>query len=98
MLPRILPTEDEEVAALLAAELKKQGVTIQAGGRVEKVAVGAEGVTTTLADGGTVTTSKVLVSIGRRFNTRGLGFGQVGGSLGRRGEILVNERMGNTPT
>src|SRR3989475_9665451 len=25
MLPRILPTEDEEVAALLAAELKKQG-------------------------------------------------------------------------
>src|SRR2546427_13310569 len=44
MLPRILPTEDEEVAALLAAELKKQGVTIQAGVRVEKVAVGADGV------------------------------------------------------
>src|SRR5438445_278737 len=34
MLPRILPTEDVEVAALLAAELKKQGVTIQTGGRV----------------------------------------------------------------
>ena len=98
MLPRILPTEDEEVAALLAAELKKQGVTIQAGVRVEKVAVGAEGVTTTLADGGTVTTAKVLVSIGRRFNTGGLGLEQVGVSLGRRGEILVNERMETTLT
>src|SRR5437899_6390897 len=95
MLPRILPTEDEEVAALLAAEFKKQGVTIQAGVRVEKVAVGAEGVTTTLAEG-TVTTSKVLVSIGRRFNTGGLGLEQIGVSLGRRGEILVNERMETT--
>src|SRR3989475_656052 len=45
MLPRVLPTEDEEVAALLAAELKKQGVTIQAGGRVEKGAGGGDGVT-----------------------------------------------------
>jgi len=96
MLPRILPTEDEEVAALLAAEFKKQGVTIQTGVRVEKIAVGAEGVTTTLADGGTVITSKVLVSIGRRFNTGGLGLEQVGVSLGRRGEILVNERMETT--
>src|SRR5207302_11017598 len=50
MLPRILPTEDEEVAALLAAEFKKQGVTIQTGLRVEKVAVGAERVPTTLAE------------------------------------------------
>src|SRR2546425_1100899 len=98
MLPRILTTEDEEVATLLAAELKKQGVTIQAGVRVGKVAVGAEGVATTLADGGTVTTSKVLVSIGRRFNTGGLGLEQVGVSLGRRGEILVNERMETTLT
>ena len=96
MLPRILPTEDEEVAALLAAELKKQGVTIQTGVRVEKVAVGAEGVTTTLAEGGSVTTAKVLVSIGRRFNTGGLGLEQVGVSVGRRGEILVNEWMETT--
>src|SRR2546422_2468707 len=51
MLPRILPTEDEEVVALLTAELQKQGVRIQTGVRVEKVAVGADGVTATLADG-----------------------------------------------
>jgi dihydrolipoamide dehydrogenase len=97
MLPRILPTEDEEVSALLAAELKKQGVTILVNARVEKVAVGPSGVSTTLADGTTVTSAKVLVSIGRRFNTGGktdeLGLEAAGVQLGRRGEILVDERM-----
>jgi len=93
MLPRILPTEDEEVSALLAAELKKQGVTILANTKVDKVAVGAQGVTTTLADGNRVTSAKVLVSIGRRFHTTDLGLEKVGVTLGRRGEILVNERM-----
>src|SRR6266705_15480 len=96
MLPRMLPAEDEEVAALLAAELQKQGVRIQTGVRVEKVAVAAGGVTATLADGSAVTVSKVLVSIGRRFNTGGLGLERAGVSLGRRGEILVNERMETT--
>ena len=93
MLPRILPTEDEEVSALLAAELKKQGVTILANTKVDKVAVGAQGVTTTLADGNRVTSAKVLVSIGRRFNTADLGLEKVGVTLGHRREILVNERM-----
>ena len=97
MLPRILPTEDEEVSALLAAELKKLGVTILVNARVEKVAVGPDGVSTTLADGNTVASARVLVSIGRRFNTGGktdeLGLEEAGVQLGRRGEILVNERM-----
>jgi len=93
MLPRILPTEDEEVSALLAAELKKQEVTILANTKVDKVAVGAQGVTTTLADGNRVTSAKVLVSIGRRFNTADLGLEKVGVTLGHRREILVNERM-----
>ncbi len=93
MLPRILPTEDEEVSALLAAELKKQGVTILTNTKVDSVAVGAPGVTTTLADGNRVTSAKVLVSIGRRFHTADLGLEKVGVTLGRRGEILVNERM-----
>ena len=96
MLPRILPTEDEEVSALLTAELKKQGVTILVNARVDKAAVGSDGVTTTLADGNTVASANVLVSIGRRFNTVGLGLEEAGVQLGRRGEILVNERMETT--
>jgi len=93
MLPRILSTEDEEVSALLAAELKKLGVTILVNARVEKAVVGPDGVSTALADGTIVASAKVLVSIGRRFNTAGLGLEEAGVQLGRRGEILVDERM-----
>ena len=93
MLPRILPGEDEEVSALLATELKKQGVNILVGTPVDKVAVGADGVTTSFASGGTIISEKVLVSVGRRFNTDGLGVENTGVVLGRRGEILINERM-----
>jgi dihydrolipoamide dehydrogenase len=93
MLPRILPGEDEEVSALLSAEFKKQGVTVSVGALVEKVAVGAEGVSTTLATGEVLTAEKVLVSVGRRFNTSRLGLETVGVIVGRRGEIVVNERM-----
>jgi len=96
MLPRLLPAEDEEVSALLAAELKKQNVTILTNIQVNKAAIGPEGVTATLADGKTVTSAKMLVSIGRRFNTAGLGLEEAGIQLGRRGEILVNERMETT--
>ena len=93
MLPRILPGEDEEVSALLASELKKQGVSIMAGTRVDKVSVGADGVTTSFATGAPVTVEKVLVSVGRRFNSAGLGLEAAGVALGQRGEILVNQRM-----
>ena len=96
MLPRILPGEDEEVSALLTAEFNKQGVRVMVGTRVDTVAVGSEGVRTALATGETVTTAKVLVSVGRRFNTAGLGLEAAGVILGRRGEILVNERMETT--
>ena len=93
MLPRLLPGEDEEVSALLTSELKKQGVTILVGTRVDKVLVGGDGVTTTLSAGGSVTSAKVLVSVGRRFKTDGLGLETAGVALGRRGEIAVNDRM-----
>jgi dihydrolipoamide dehydrogenase len=93
MLSRILPGEDEEVSGLLASELKKQGVSIVVGTRVDKVSVGPDGVTTSFATGGPVTFEKVLVSVGRRFNSAGLGLEAAGVTLGQRGEILVNQRM-----
>ena len=35
----------------------------------------------------------VLVSVGRRFNTQGIGLEKVGVRLGQRGEIEVNDKM-----
>ncbi len=93
MLPRILPQEDEEIAGLLARELKKRGVETRTGVIVEKLDRDARVVTATLSDGSVVTAEQVLVSIGRGFHSKAIGLEKVGVQLGRRGEILVNARM-----
>lgn len=74
-MDRILPTLDKELAQNLAMSLKKRGVKLCTGARVERVERGPEGLActytakekteTALSDG-------VLVSTGRRPNTEGL--------------------------
>ncbi|HJX41347.1 MAG TPA: dihydrolipoyl dehydrogenase [Anaerolineales bacterium] len=96
MLPRIAPLEDEEVSRELAKELGKRGIQVLAGTRVEavetlktkvKVKVAGEG------GGQTLEAEQVLVAIGFRPNTQGLGLGEVGVALDGRGMITVDERM-----
>lgn len=93
LMPRILPLEDDEVAALMERELKKRGVDVRTGTTVASVARQAGSVAATMKDGTTITAEKVLVSVGRGFNSRGIGLEKVGVQLGQKGEIQVNERM-----
>jgi len=93
LMPRILPLEDEEIAALMERELKKRGVEVRTGTTVERLERGPRAVTAWLNDGTTIITEKLLVSVGRGFNTKGIGLDRVGVQLGRRGEIVVNDRM-----
>jgi dihydrolipoamide dehydrogenase len=92
LLPRILPLEDEEMSSMMARELAKRRATVQTGTTVEKVDRGAS-VRATLKDGTTVDVEKVLVSVGRGFNSKGIGLETVGVQVGSRGEIVVNGRM-----
>lgn len=96
LLPQILPQEDEEIAGLMARELKKRGVTIHTGTTVEKLDLQGDRITAALKDGTQVSVEKVLVSVGRGFNSKGIGLEGVGVGVGRRGEILVNDRMETT--
>jgi len=96
MMPRILPLEDEEVAAFMDRELKKRGVTVQTGTTVEKWEPRNGSVQATLKNGSTVVAEKLLVSVGRGFNSKGIGLEKVGVRLGTRGEIGVNERLETT--
>ncbi|MFM8551361.1 MAG: dihydrolipoyl dehydrogenase [Nitrospiraceae bacterium] len=93
LMPRLLPLEDEEIAAFMERELKKRGVEVRTGTTVERVERSAGAVTALLKDGTTIAAEKLLVSVGRGFNTKGIGLEAVGVQLGRRGEILVNDRM-----
>ena len=96
MMPRILPLEDEEIAATMARELKKRGVDIRTGTTVESVDRQPDAVQATLKGGASIRAEKVLVSVGRGFNSKGIGLDRVGVQTGPRGEILVNERMETT--
>ncbi len=96
MLPRILPLEDEEVSRELERVFKRSGIRVETGARVEQVEVleDAVRVTATLADGRSeqVTAERVLVGIGRRPNTEGIGLENTRIEL-NRGFIPVDERQ-----
>ncbi len=93
MLPRILSTEDEEIAGLLDRELKKQKVKVHVGVSVAGIATEGEGVRAMLSSGQAISVDQVLVSIGRRFNVEGIDLDALGIPQGKHGEILVDNRM-----
>lgn len=93
MMPQILPLEDEEIASFMARELKKRGVELCTGTTVEKVERQPGAIRATLKDGTVVEAEQALVSVGRGFNSRGIGLEKAGVHVGKRGEILVNDRM-----
>ena len=92
-LPGAVATEDRDVSAVLEKELKKKKIGLITGTTVVKTGMHEDGVHAVLSDGKEVVAEKVLVSIGRRLNSDGIGAEQVGMSTGAKGEILVNERM-----
>ena len=90
MLPEIVPSLDGEVAALLRTRLEGS-VTFKLGARVEKIENGT--VHFTDAQGaGSVSGETVLMSVGRRPVTDGLGFEEAGLDL-QRGAVVVDEHM-----
>src|SRR5215510_13591109 len=93
LLSRVLPTEDEEIASMMDRELKKRGVTLCTGTTVDRLERSDAAVTVHLKDGTTITVEKLLISVGRGYNSHDIGLEQVGVQTGRRGEILVNDRM-----
>jgi dihydrolipoamide dehydrogenase len=93
MMSRLLPLEDEEVSALIERELKKRKVQFYTSTKVNQVTRSDTATTVTLENGTSLETDMILVSVGRRFNTMGIGVEKVGVTLGERGEITVNNRL-----
>ena len=89
----VLPLEDEEVSVLMVRELKKRGVDVRTGTTIQETQVRDGLVVANLKDGSTVEAEMLLVSIGRGFQSRDIGAEAAGIALGKRGEILVDDRM-----
>ena len=92
MMPHILPLEDEDVAKQLERQFKKDKIKVIAGQGITSVEVEADGVTAYVGDK-QLKAEKLLVSIGRKPYTEGLGLENVGIKLDNKGRIIVNEKM-----
>ncbi|HKQ98379.1 MAG TPA: dihydrolipoyl dehydrogenase [Candidatus Polarisedimenticolia bacterium] len=76
MLPRVLPVEDEEISAEMQKALKKRGIEVRVGTKVEKVTRNERGVEVTVAGakGSEMLKAEILLSaVGRRPVTDDLG-------------------------
>ncbi len=94
-LDRIVPTMDAEVAAAFQRILTKQGLKFRLGSKVTSAAKGNADVTLTVepAKGGpteTLHADIVLLSIGRRAYTEGLGLADVGVAIDSRGRVITD--------
>jgi dihydrolipoamide dehydrogenase len=94
-LPSILPGTDPELAQVVARKLKKMGVEVLTGAKAKSwVDKGDRAVVTVETAAGEVPidTDKVLVAVGRRPNTEGLGLEAVGVKVDK-GFVVVDRRM-----
>ena len=96
LFPTILPGNDEEIVREADKIFRKQGLDIRAGTKVtggkrngDKVSIEIE------KDGAkeTLEADYVLVSVGRKPSLNGIDAAALGLSLGKRGEISVDDQM-----
>jgi dihydrolipoamide dehydrogenase len=97
-LDQILPGMDGEVRKEAAKLFAKQGFEIKTSTKVTGVAVKGKKATVTVepASGGpaeTIEADAVLVAIGRRPNTEGLGLEKIGLELNKRGQIETDHEF-----
>ncbi len=97
-LDRIAPGMDGEIAGQFQKLLRRQGLAFRLGSQVTAVTPGRDEVAVTLeaAGGGppeTLTTEVVLVSVGRKPFTEGLGLAEAGVATDDKGRIRVDDRF-----
>ncbi len=94
-MPKLLPTMDDEVSRLALRLFKRQGLSFTFGARVQSAKVEGESVRVTYQSAGgeetTVEGDRVLVAVGRRPCTTGLGLDSLGVETDRRGCVVVDD-------
>jgi dihydrolipoamide dehydrogenase len=93
IMDRVLPLDDLDVSAVVQRELKKRRIALITSDSVNSFSRNKSGVKCTLKSGREIEVTKVLVSVGRRLNTRELNLDKAGVKCGARNEILVDHAM-----
>jgi dihydrolipoamide dehydrogenase len=92
-LDRIMPGMDGELAKAAHKAFKAQGIDFQLGCAVQGVSSGKDGVTIDIKGKDPIKADRVLVSVGRKPNTEGLGLENIGVTPNNRGQIEVSPRF-----
>ena len=92
----ILPFEDEEVSRRLQSVFKQKGIEVLTSSRVSEIKTGSAKADVTIQSKGKEVKDKfdiVLISVGRKPSTSGLGLDRIGVKVDAEGYILVDEHM-----
>ena len=92
LLPTILATEDVQVIRHIQLFMKRKGIAIHTGAKLTHVKKSESDVTAVLESGEEITAEKMLISIGRRYNTENMGLEKVGVHT-EDGKIVVDAQM-----
>jgi len=97
MMPQIVPAADGQMAKTLQRSLKALGLDIRLKTRVTGAEVGEDRVTLTVEDakgqGESLACDRVLLAVGRRPATEGLGLERVGVETEKGGAVKVDGRL-----
>lgn len=88
----ILGREDEAIAKQVEADLTQKGIQFVYNAETEAIQDEAD-VTKVVTSQGTFEADAVLVATGRKPNTEGLNLEAAGVQLGKRGEVVVNDKL-----
>jgi len=89
MMDRVVPAEDEEISRILERNLKRKGIKVYLKTTVKEVT--DDGVV--LEDGQPINGEKILVAVGRKANTEGLGLENLNINVNGKGYILVDDYL-----
>jgi dihydrolipoamide dehydrogenase len=94
MLPQILAGVEPRIVTQFRRLMEQQGVTFLTGRKLAEVAeYRADDLTARLDDGTTIDADVLLVSIGRKPETRGIGLEDAGVEIDERGHVVVDDML-----
>jgi dihydrolipoamide dehydrogenase len=98
LLPRLVPTEDEEISPLLERSFAHQGINVMTGSTVTGFESGSDGLMVNVEKDGAeqaVECEKVLVAVGVQANIEGLGLESLGIEI-EHNCIKIDDKMGTS--
>ncbi len=90
LLPREEPFAGEQVAVALS---ESHGVDVRTGVKATRVSRERDVVTVVLDDGGTVAATEILIAVGRKPRSEGIGLDSIGAGPGKGGFLETDDRM-----